>query len=69
MQNQGSNFGTGSKFRTLEPVPGTGSAISGYFFGLMSRAGIEQARSTFWSVTQSLLFGYQATIPPLEGDT
>ena len=30
MQNQGSNFGTGSKFRTSEPVPGTGSAISGW---------------------------------------
>ena len=28
MQNQGSNFGTGSKFRNSEPVPGTGSAIS-----------------------------------------
>ena len=28
MQNQGSNFGTGSKFRTSEPVPETGSAIS-----------------------------------------
>ena len=27
------------------------------FFGRLSRAGVDQARSTFWSVTQSLLVG------------
>ena len=31
MWNQGSNFVTGSKYGTLEPVLGTGSAISGFF--------------------------------------
>ena len=30
MWNQGSNFVTGSKYGTLEPVLGTGSAISAY---------------------------------------
>ena len=39
------------------------------FFGRLSRAGVDQARSTFWSVTQSLLIRHQATITPFEEDT
>ena len=40
----------------------------GYFFGLLSRAGVDQPLLTFWSVTQSPVVGYQGIIPPLEGD-
>ena len=36
---------------------------------LLSRAGVDQTRSTFWSVTQSHLIGYQATVTPFEEDT
>jgi len=32
----------------------------------LSRAGVEQTHSTFWSVTQSLFDGIQITIPPLK---
>ena len=35
----------------------------------LSCAGVDQSPSTFWSATQSLLVGYQATIPPFEEDT
>ena len=35
----------------------------------LSCAGVDQGPSTFWSATQSLLVGYQATIPPFEEDT
>ena len=34
-----------------------------------SRAGIDQTRATFWSVTQSLLSGILTTIPPCQEDT
>ena len=34
----------------------------------LSRAGVDQPRSTFWSVTQSPVVGYQGIIPPFEGD-
>ena len=35
----------------------------------LSHAGVDQTQSTFWSVTQSLLIGYQTTISPFEEDT
>ena len=38
------------------------------FFGLLSRAGVDQPLSAFWTVTQSPVVGYQGIIPPLEGD-
>ena len=35
----------------------------------LSRAGVDHPRSTFWSVTQSLLVIYQATIQAFKEDT
>ena len=39
------------------------------FCGFLSGPGLNQVTSTFWSVTQSLLGGEQATIPHLKEDS
>ena len=41
---------------------------TGYYFGLLSGAGVDQTRFTFWSFTQSLFVRYQATIQAFEED-
>ena len=39
------------------------------FWGFLSGSGLNQVTSTFWSVTQSLHGGEQATIPHMEEDS